>query len=135
MDVALYIVPEKKTDNIDTSFKANALATLSDELLVEIAISMEVDPLMSFLGKNPDSDLGDFLNILDTGDEDSSIYSPDKWFSTADGLNTIGALKKYAVDNSAGLPESKQIVSELEQFETILNALSTAGLRWHLAME
>lgn len=135
MNVALYIVPEKQTDNIDTSFKANAIATLPDELLVEIAISMEVDPLMSFLGKNPDSDLDDLLNILDTEDEDSSIYSPDKWFSTADGLNTIGALKKYAADKGDDLPESKQIISELEQFETTLNALAEAGLRWHLAME
>ena len=133
MDVALFIIPENNTDKVDTSYKAKALATISDELLIEISINAEVDPLMSFLGKNHD-DLDDLLNILDT-DDDSSIYSPDKWFSTDDGLNTIIALKNYITENPDSVPDSSKIISDLEQFETILNTLANEKLRWHLGME
>ncbi|MDH3348496.1 MAG: hypothetical protein OEM02_10430 [Desulfobulbaceae bacterium] len=133
MDVALFIIPENNTDNVDTSFKAKALATISDELLIEISINAEVDPLMSFLGKNPD-DLDDLLNILDT-DDNSSIYSPDKWFSTEDGLNTIIALKNYVIENPDNIPNNTKTIEDLTQFETILNSLAKENIRWHLGME
>jgi hypothetical protein len=123
MSAALYIVVENKPEETDVFVNGKALAGAEDRL-VAAAQKLGVPELMSFFSQDPE-EAADFM--------DTDALPEEQWFRPNDGLRTIRALlAHFAASAKTG---DAAIVSDLREFETVLQRLQEAQLRWHLAVD
>ena len=60
---------------------------------------------------------------------------PPQWYAADDGLATVRALvAELQYDPQKLGTEGPQVLSELEEYERVMNRTVQAGLRWHLAV-
>jgi hypothetical protein len=126
-----YIVLEKKIPNFDVYVNGSALARDSDSL-EKLARKIGVTSLLSFFSASPE----EVNSLLEEGEtvESLGIKVPaKKWFSAKDGLNTVRNLINHLEKSQQ--PESKQAISNLKEFERVLEAANQSGVRWHLAID
>jgi hypothetical protein len=127
-----YIVLEKKIPNLDVYVNGNALSEDSDSL-EEVAKKIGVPSLLSFFSASPEevnSPLGDDGETA----ESLGIKVPTrKWFSAKEGLNTVRKLINHLEESEQS--GSKQAISNLKEFERVLEAANQSGVRWHLAID
>ena len=58
-----------------------------------------------------------------------------QWFEPVNGLATVGALLDFLRASPAALgSETAAVVSELREYERVLQKTAERGLRWHLAV-
>jgi hypothetical protein len=127
-----YIVLEKKIPNLDVYVNGNALSRDSDSL-EKLAKKIGVISLLSFFSVSPDE-----VNSL-IGDDGETVKSlgikvpAKKWFSAKEGLSTVrGLINHLEKSEQSG---SKQAISNLKEFERVLEAANQSGVRWHLAID
>ncbi|HEY2153985.1 MAG TPA: hypothetical protein VGH33_00045, partial [Isosphaeraceae bacterium] len=101
MGVALFIVPEREVEGLDTFVDGKALAHVKD--LDGLAREAGVRPLMEFFSAGPD----DLLGILGEEGDDGEMHLPAgieppevAWFDARDGLVTIRGLLRHLADHS-----------------------------------
>jgi hypothetical protein len=126
-----YIVLGKDIPNFDVYVNGNSLASDSDSL-EKLAKKIGVTTFLSFFSVSPE----EVNSLLEEGQtvESLGIKVPaKKWFSAKDGLNTV----KELINNLDELETTKreQILSNLKEFERVLEAANQAGVRWHLAID
>lgn len=145
MGVALFIVPEREVDGLDTLVDGKALAHLKD--LDGLAHKAGVRPLMEFFSAGPD----DLLGILGEEGDDGEMHLPAgielpevAWFDAAAGLVTIRGLLRHLADHPEkdvlpGLTRegvgADWLVEDLLGFEEVLLGLDREGVRWHLSVD
>jgi hypothetical protein len=127
-----YIVLEKKIPNLDVYVNGNALSRDSDSL-EKLAKKIGVPSLLSFFSVSPEE-----VNSLlgDDGETTKSlgIKAPaKKWFSAKEGLDTVRKLIDHLEKSEQA--ESKQAISNLKEFERVLESANQIGVRWHLAID
>ena len=90
MGVALFIVPEREVEGLDTFVDGKALAHV--ENLDDLALAAGVRPLMEFFSASPD----DFLGVLGEEGDDGELHLPEgtesppvEWFDAESGLATV----------------------------------------------
>jgi hypothetical protein len=126
-----YIVLEKDIPNFDVYVNGNALAKESDSL-EKLAKKIGVTTVLSFFSVSPE----EVNSLLEEGQtiESLGIKVPaKKWFSAKDGLNTVRKLINHL--DELETPKREQTLSNLKEFERVLEAANQAGVRWHLAIE
>ena len=127
-----YIVLEKKIPNLDVYVHGNALSRDSDSL-EKLAKKIGVPSLLSFFSVSPE----EVYSLL--GDDGGTAKNlgikarAKKWFSAKDGLNTVRSLIKHLEKSEQS--GSKQTISNLKEFERVLEEANQSGVRWHLAID
>ena len=126
-----YIVLERNIPNLDVYVNGNALSRDSDSL-EKLAKKIAVISLLSFFSVSPEE-----VNSLPGGGKTLESYGikvPAKtWFSAGEGVNTVRKLINHL--EKPEQPESKQTISNLKEFERVLEAANQGGVRWHLAID
>jgi hypothetical protein len=111
--------PEIPSSNLDW----HSLSKFEPQLR-SLAESQGVKPLLEFFSCGPD-DLPEKVSVSIT----------EHWFAPKDALKTVSALLHHlrAPDNQ--LMRDEGVTQELEEFERILEALDSKGVKFHIAID
>jgi hypothetical protein len=145
LGAALFIVGERPVDGLDTFVDGKALTRCrpygakqrlgrqADRHLDALAQQAGVRPLMEFFSASAD----ELMAWLDESGKEPPPggFPPTQWFSAADGLATVRGLIAHLEANPEAAEEVDQLLSDLRQFEEVLQGLDTAGVRWHLSVD
>jgi len=76
------------------------------------------------------------LSEQGAGDPDWGKHLPEpQWFQAPAGLTTVRSLIRFLGENPVALgSETGAAVSELREYERVLEKTAFFGLRWHLAV-
>jgi hypothetical protein len=130
MSVALYIVTERSIEAVDTFVNGKSLGHC--DRLDHLAELAGVPPLMDFCSGDPE-EIAEFLEEegLATGEK----IPAEEWFAAEAGLTTVRGLLSVLAANPEAVPNPEEIADDLREFETVLQQLAQAGVRWHLAVD
>ncbi|HXJ07364.1 MAG TPA: hypothetical protein VNH65_19855 [Candidatus Acidoferrum sp.] len=129
---SFYIVLEKNIPNLDIHVNGKLLAKKSG-FLESVARKIGVAPLFSFFSVSR-SEVNSFLDAHGESVECMGITVPtERWFSAEEGLNTVRELVSHLEKLEPS--ESELTISNLKEFERVLEAANQAGVRWHLAID
>jgi hypothetical protein len=145
MGVAYFIVPERPVDGVETVVDGKALAHCRPQGVERakgrnvgkhfetLARDAGVRPLMEFFSVAPE----DVISLLsETGDEPPpDDLPPEAWFSATEGLRTVRGLIAHLEAVSDAAADQDRLLSDLREFERVLDQLEAADVRWHLAID
>jgi hypothetical protein len=127
-----YVVLEKKLPNLDVYVNGNALAKES-AALEGLAKEIGVTSLLNFFSVSP----VEVNSMLENHGETSKSLGikprAEEWFSAVDGLSTLRELINHLETRQPAC--SNQVLSNLQEFERVLEAASQGNVRWHLAVD
>lgn len=129
----MYIVVEGEDPGFDIFVNGHALAR-NEDALEKLALRLGVKPLLEFFSADENS----MALLLEEGAGDpewAKTLPPPQWFSPDDGLITIGTLMDFLRDNPSALgSDTIPVLSELEEYERVLQKTAVRSLRWQLAV-
>ena len=129
----MYIVVEGEDPGYDIFVNGRALARYEDAL-ERVALRLGVKPLIEFFSADENS----MSLLIEEGAGNPELMRrlpPPQWYAADDGLATVRALVEALRDDPQQLgTEGPQVLSELEEYERVLEKTMRAGLRWHLAV-
>lgn len=133
MAASLYIVVEGEDPGFDIFVNGHALAR-NEDALEQLAGRLQVSPLLEFFSADENS----MALLLEQGaakpDWARNLPQP-QWFDAADGLLTVRALVEFLTASPAALgSETRPVLSELYEYERVLQKTAQHGLHWHLAV-
>ncbi len=127
----MYIVVEGEDPGFDIFVNGRALARYEDAL-ERVALRLGVKPLIEFFSADENS----MSLLIEEGAGNPELIRrlpPPQWYAAGDGLVTVRALVVALRDDPQQLgSEGQQVLSELEEYERVLERTMRAGLRWHL---
>jgi len=133
MAASLYIVVEGEDPGFDIFVNGHALAR-NEDALEHLASSLHVAPLLQFFSADENS----MCLLLDqgAGDPEWADHLPEpQWFDPADGLITVHALIRFLIETPVSFgSETAPVLSELREYERVLEKALKYKLRWHLAV-
>jgi hypothetical protein len=133
MAASLYIVVEGEDPGFDIFVNGHALAR-NEDALERMAGRLGVSPLLEFFSADENS----MALLLEQGggNPDWAHHLPEpQWFDPASGLVTVCALIEFLEGTPAALgSETAQVLSELREYERVLQKTGQRDLRWHLAV-
>jgi len=132
MAVSLYIVVEGEDPGFDIFVNGRALAR-NEESLDRLAAALSVSPLLDFFSADENS----MALLLEQGSGESPwmgrLPRP-QWYRPHDGLRTIRTFITFLISNPTSIgSETSAVLSELREYERVLEKTAAHGLRWHLA--
>jgi hypothetical protein len=132
MAASLYIVVEGDDPGFDIFVNGRALAR-NEEALDRLAARLNVNPLLNFFSADENSMA--LLLEQGAGDPEWAQHLPQpQWFKPADGLITVRKLIEFLIATPAAVgSETLPILSELREYERVLQKTEQRELRWHLA--
>ena len=110
----------------DDQGDGKSLARAAAEL-AQLSESLGVAPLESFV--NP-ACLAEFVEEMEEDVELPSIE--DKWYPAAEGLATVQAYLQHLRDHPDAVPDSPNVIEDLQAFEEVLKQAVEKGLNWQL---
>lgn len=129
----MYIVVEGEDPGFDIFVNGHALAR-NEDALEKLALRLGVKPLLEFFSADENS----MALLLEEGAGDpewAKTLPPPQWFSPDDGLITIATLMDFLRDNPSALgSDTIPVLSELEEYERVLQKTAVRSLRWQLAV-
>ena len=133
MAASMYIVVEGEDPGYDIFVNGRALARYEDAL-ERVALKLGVRPLIEFFSADENS----MSLLIEEGAGNPDLMRrlpPPQWYSPADGLSTVRALISALEGDPQQLgTEGPQVLSELQEYATVLGKANRAGDRWHLAV-
>lgn len=133
MAASLYIVVEGEDPGFDIFVNGHALAR-NEDALERLAEALGVSPLLQFFSADENS----MCLLLEQGAGDPewarNLPQP-QWFDPRDGLVTVRALIDFLSSTPVSLgSETPPVLSELREYERVLQKAAQHKLRWHLAV-
>jgi hypothetical protein len=129
----MYIVVEGEDPGYDIFVNGRALARYEDAL-EKVALRVGVKPLIEFFSADENS----MSLLIEEGAGNPDLMRrlpPPQWYSPEDGLATVKGLLAALQDDPQQLgSEGQQVLSELQEYERVLEKAMCAGDRWHLAV-
>jgi hypothetical protein len=129
----MYIVVEGEDPGYDIFVNGRALARYEDAL-EKLALRAGVKPLIEFFSADENS----MSLLIEEGAGNPDLMRrlpPPQWYSPVDGLTTVRGLIAALQDDPQQLgSEGQQVLSELLEYECVLEKAMRAGDRWHLAV-
>ena len=133
MAASMYIVVEGEDPGYDIFVNGRALARHEDAL-ERVALRLGVKPMIDFFSADENS----MSLLIEEGAGNPDLMRrlpPPQWYSPSDGLATVKALIGALRDDPQQLgTEGPQVLSELEEYDCVLEKADRAGHRWHLAV-
>ena len=128
----MYIVVEGEDPGYDTYVNGRALAR--EEAAVErLAHTLGVPPLLAFFS----ADVNSMALLIEEGAGNPDLLHrlpPPQWFEPDDGLVTVRGLIEALEQAPRRLgAEGSAVLSELLEYQLVLEKAAQRGLRWHLA--
>tara|TARA_R110001592_G_scaffold42588_8_gene138223 strand:+ start:8943 stop:9416 length:474 start_codon:yes stop_codon:yes gene_type:complete len=134
MGLAWYIAAENDVAGLETFFNGKSIAHADEAHLEHLCETLGVRPLMDFFSVDPDETEAQLHAYLDTDDE--PLDTPEEeWFAAKDGLLTVRTLREYLDSHPAQLDRQQEILTELAEYQRILESLDQNNTRWHLAID
>ncbi|MGA2849019.1 MAG: hypothetical protein ABSE46_08490 [Terracidiphilus sp.] len=133
MAASMYIVVAGEDPGFDIFVNGHALAR-NEDALEKLAEQLKVSPLLEFFSADENSMA--LLLEQGAGDPDWARNLPEpQWFSASDGLQTVRALIRYLLESPAALgSETQPVLTELREYQHVLEKTAQRHLRWHLAV-
>ena len=133
MAASLYIIVEGEDPGFDIFVNGHALAR-NEDALERLAESLHVAPLLQFFSADENSMC--LLLEQGAGDPEWARHLPEpRWFDPAAGLVTVRALIRFLVESPVSFgSETLPILSELREYERVLQKTVKYKLRWHLGV-
>ena len=133
MAASLYIVVEGEDPGFDIFVNGRALAR-NEDALERLAERLKVRPLLEFFSADENSMA--LLLEQGAGNPEWARHLPEpQWFAATEGLMTTRALIDFFAANPAALgSETRPVLSELGEYESVLCKAAERGLRWHIAV-
>jgi hypothetical protein len=133
MAASLYIVVEGEDPGFDIFVNGHALAR-NEDALERLAESLQVKPLLHFFSADENSMC--ILLEQGSGDPEWAHHLPQpQWFEPEDGLVTVRALIEFLTLTPVSFgSETLPALSELREYERVLQKAAKYRLRWHLAV-
>lgn len=133
MAASLYIVVEGEDPGFDIFVNGQALAR-NEDALERLAGSLRVTPLLEFFSADENSMC--LLLEQGAGNPDWAAHLPQpQWFDPIVGLCTVRALIGFLTSTDASFgSETAPVLSELREYERVLDKTAQYRLRWHLAV-
>jgi hypothetical protein len=129
----MYIVVEGEDPGFDIFVNGRALARHEDAL-EGVALRLGVRPLIEFFSADENS----MSLLIEEGAGTPDLMRrlpPPQWYAAGDGLATVKALVAALEHDPQQLgTEGPQVLTELQEYERVLEKTMRAGLRWHLAV-
>ena len=123
MSAAFYPVVEGLQSGTDPTVDGKALSRAAD-LLDRLARAAGVTPITQYISVENDD-----YGLL----EEAGVDVPSaQWFSAADGLKTVRALRNELARARAG---DEALSSDLQALERVLVSADEKGFRWHLVVD
>lgn len=129
MGYALFIVLEREIPEVDSFVNGKALAHAGPEL-AQIAAKLGLRPLMDFFAADP----AEYFDEEELGGLDLPA-APIVWPEAGEGLLTVEGLLNYLRQQPQALPDSEQVIDDLEAFITVLKAAEQHRVRWYLSVD
>jgi hypothetical protein len=133
MAASLYIVVEGEDPGFDIFVNGHALAR-NEDALERLAESLQVTPLLQFFSADENSMC--LLLEQGAGDPEWATHLPQpQWFAPSDGLVTVRALIEFLSSTPVSFgSETLPVMSELREYERVLQKAARYKVRWHLAV-
>lgn len=129
----MYIVVEGEDPGFDIFVNGRSLAR-NEDALERLALRLGVRPLIEFFSADENS----MSLLIEEGAGNQDLLRrlpPPQWYSPADGLVTVRALLEALSDEPQLLgTEGGQVISELREYDRVLEKTRARDLRWHLAV-
>lgn len=133
MAASLYIVVEGDDPGYDIFVNGQALAR-NEDTLERLAERLRVRPLLEFFSADENS----MALLLDEGiaNPEWARHLPQpQWFDAASGLRTVQTLIDFLAKTPTAFgSETPAVLSELREYEHVLQKTARYGLRWHVAV-
>jgi hypothetical protein len=133
MATSLYIVVEGEDPGFDIFVNGQALAR-NEDALEQLAESLRITPLLEFFSADENS----MCLLLEQGagnPEWAGNLPQPQWFDPVDGLRTVRALMGFLDSRPTCFgSETIPVLSELKEYERVLDKTARYKLRWHLAV-
>jgi hypothetical protein len=133
MAASMYIVVEGEDPGFDIFVNGRSLARHEDAL-ERLALQLGVRPLIEFFSADENS----MSLLIEEGAGNQELIRrlpPPQWYSPADGLVTVRALLEALAKEPQLLgTEGEQVLSELREYQVVLEKTQTRVMRWHLAV-
>ena len=133
MAASMYIVVEGEDPGYNIFVNGRTLARY-EGAVESLAHSLGVRPLLDFFSADQNS----MALLIEEGAGNPELIRrlpPPQWYAAGDGLSTVKALVATLRNDPQQLgTEGPQVLSELEEYERVLEKTMRAGLRWHLAV-
>ena len=128
----MYIVVEGEDPAFDIYVNGRALAR-QEAAIERLAHTLGVKPLLDFFSADENS----MALLIEEGAGNPDLLHrlpPPQWYPAEDGLTTVRGLIDALEQEPRRLgKESVAVVSELKEYERVLQKTAERGLRWHLA--
>ena len=128
----MYIVVEGEDPGFDIYVNGRALAR-QEAAIERLAHTLSVKPLLDFFSADENS----MALLIEEGAGNPDLLHrlpPPQWYRPEDGLATVRSLIEALDQEPRRLgKESVAVVSELREYERVLQKTAERGLRWHLA--
>jgi hypothetical protein len=133
MAASLYIVVEGEDPGFDIFVNGHAMAR-NEDALERLAAALRVPPLLQFFSADENSMC--LLLEQGAGDPEWASHLPQpQWFDPRQGLVTVRALIDFLGSTPVSLgSETPPVLSELREYERVLQKAAQYKLRWHLAV-
>ncbi len=130
----LYIVTETKIPDFDHYVSGRVLSR-AEPVLHAVAQSHNVKPLMGFFSQNPETTLEILRSEGVPVKKQKQRNLPEQWFEAREGLATVQTLLKWVTENPERIKNYEALITELKDFERVLERAQAAGVRWHLDVD
>ena len=132
MGVAIFIVPEREPEGVDTFVDGKAVARVGDQGWDEVCAQAGVQTIFAFVSMNPEE-----LEALmeEGGIEAPDGLPPEEWFEPAAGLAWTRALAGHLRTHPQAVQDSAAVLEDLADYERIFEGLSAQGIRWHFQVD
>ncbi len=129
----MYIVVEGEDPGFDIFVNGRSMARHEDAL-EKLALRLGVRPLIEFFSADENS----MALLIEEGAGDEELLRrlpPPQWYGACDGLVTVHALIQTLRNEPQQLgSEGQHVLSELIEYERVLEKTHSRGMRWHLAV-
>lgn len=132
MGVAIFIVPEREPEGVDTFVDGKAVARVSDQVWDEVCAQAGVPSIFSYVSMNPE----ELEALMEEGGTASPAgLPPEEWFEPADGLAWTRALAGHLRAHPQAVQDSTGVLGDLADYERIFEGLQAQGIRWHFQVD
>jgi hypothetical protein len=133
MAASMYIVVEGEDPGFDIYVNGRSLAR-NEDTLEKLALGLGVRPLIEFFSADENS----MSLLIEEGAGNRELLRrlpAPQWYAPEDGLVTVRALVEALADEPGLLGnESAPVLSELREYQQVLEKSESRKMRWHLAV-
>lgn len=102
-------------------------------MLERLASKLDIVPLIAFKSERPEAAA---KKLRDQGIDPDVVELPKElWYSPNQGLQTVVVLREYLREHPATLPNSSEVIKELDTWCEILAQSCDKMVAWHLSVE